>query len=431
MAIREYPDSFATSPEKVGFTQCHRVRMGASGPFGRVINVLRPCCQGGQGGENFVPRGRRCEIFSRDISLAINVLHAEQMSTKMVIQEEAARSAARAGLRYLSAMPDGIRRRRAGKGWVFISPAGHRITDPKEILRIQRLAIPPNWTNVWISPFQDSHLQAVGYDARRRRQYRYHPSFREARDETKFHRTVAFARALPGLRAKIEMDLKGPGHSREKVLATIIRTMDLTSIRVGNREYAKSNQSFGLTTLTSDHVECTGSCVRLQFRGKSGVSQCVELCDRQVARVVKRCQELPGQDLFQYVDEHGEARAVRSEDVNEYLQQAMGGPFTAKDFRTWNGTCAFYEAYIERQTDEACSLGEVVKCVAGILGNRAATCRKYYIHPALMDLFGNAAIRELSKRRAKTVTGLSVIERAVLRFIEDHQRRETRRRGSR
>ena len=257
-------------------------------------------------------------------------------------------SAIEAGLRYISDQMPGIRRRHAGKGFTYSNPDGSRLDDPEHLARIRSLAIPPAWTDVWISPIPQGHLQATGRDARGRKQYRYHPRWREARDETKYERMVSFAEALPAIRDRVDRDLARPGLPRRKVLATVVRLLETTLIRVGNEEYAKENRSFGLTTLRDRHVDVSGSEIRFHFRGKSGRQREVGITDRRLARIVKQCQDIPGYELFQYHDDHGERRAVDSEDVNDYLRVVSGRNFTAKDFRTWAGTVAAAIAQIGR-----------------------------------------------------------------------------------
>jgi DNA topoisomerase I len=312
-------------------------------------------------------------------------------------------SARAAGLRYVTDEMPGIRRRRAGKGWVYIGPDGKPITDPEERLRIASLAIPPAWTEVWICPLENGHLQATGRDARGRKQYRYHPDWREVRDQTKYGRMIAFAEALPGIRQRVERDLARRGMPREKVLASVVKLLETTLIRVGNDEYARHNESYGLTTLRSDHVEVEGSTIRFQFRGKSGVVHSVDVRDRRLAQVVKRCQELPGHELFEYVDEEGVNRDVTSEDVNAYLREITGQDFTAKDFRTWGGTVLALFALArmepgETETQKKKNVVEAVKQVAKALGNRPATCRKFYIHPAVLEAYGEGVLAAYAGR---------------------------------
>src|SRR3989440_9990350 len=247
-------------------------------------------------------------------------------------------SARAAGLRYVSDLSSGIRRKRAGKGFAYSNGEGRDIRDSGTIRRIKGLAIPPAWTDVWICPDPRGHLQATGRDARRRKQYRYHSRWREVRDAVKYDRMLAFAAALPKIREQTDRDLERPGMPREKVLAAIVRLLEETRIRVGNEEYRRENGSFGLTTLRNRHADVIGSQVHFTFKGKSGKQHKLRLEDRQLARIIKRCQDIPGQELFQYIDEDGEPKALESDDVNAYLKEISGEDFTAKDFRTWAGT---------------------------------------------------------------------------------------------
>ena len=300
-------------------------------------------------------------------------------------------SAKAAGLRYVCGGP-GIRRRRAGSGFVYLGPDGRRLTDADQLRRIRSLAIPPAWRDVWIYPLAHGHLQAVGRDARGRKQYRYHPRWRTARDETKYGRMIAFGHALPKIRERVEADLARPGLPREKVLATIVRLLETTSLRIGNEEYAKANGSFGLTTLRNRHVAVSGSTVRLEFRGKGGKPVSAGVSDRRVARVVRRCQELPGQELFQYVDGDEMRQTLDSADVNMYLKEISGEDFTAKDFRTWAGTVlaalALHAApEFASKTEARRNLLRAVESVALQLGNTPAICRKSYVHPAVIDAY--------------------------------------------
>src|SRR6185369_16321810 len=247
-------------------------------------------------------------------------------------------SAEEAGLRYVSDDLPGYRRKANGNDFEYFDTEGKRIRDEQRVLRMRRLAIPPAWTDVWICPSATGHIQATGRDARRRKQYRYHERWREVRDEHKFARLADFAAALPKIRRRVAQDMKSPGLPRQKVLATIVRLLERTFIRIGNEEYARENKSFGLTTLKNRHVKVKGGRMVFRFRGKSGRQHEVDVTDRKVAKVIAKCQDLPGQDLFQYLDENGEARDVTSQDVNEYLREIAGEDFTAKDFRTWGGT---------------------------------------------------------------------------------------------
>jgi len=312
-------------------------------------------------------------------------------------------SARAAGLRYVSDEKPGIRRRRSGTGWAYLDPAGKVVGDTEDRARIRALAIPPAWTDVWICPRADGHIQATGRDARGRKQYRYHPDWRAVRDETKFGRMAAFAEALPALRARIDADLSLRGMPREKVLAAVVRLLELTLIRVGNDEYARANDSYGLTTLRSDHVDVDGSVLRFRFRGKSGVTHELGVRDRRVARIVERCQDLPGEELFEYLDDDGEPRRVSSDDVNDYLREATGQDFTAKDFRTWGGTVLALFALRRMGPPEGAAeakknVVEAVKQVARALRNRPATCRKFYIHPAVLAAYLEGDLAELASR---------------------------------
>ncbi len=297
-----------------------------------------------------------------------------------------------AHLRYINDTTKGISRRRAGKGWKFLSPEGKSIRDKDTIRRIASLVIPPAWKNVWISPVANSHLQAIGYDARGRKQYRYHKKYSEIRNQTKFSRLTAFAKILPKIRRRLREDLSKPGLSRERVLAAVVRLLETTYIRVGNEEYARQNKSFGLTTLKNRHVELDGATIKFHFRGKSGQDHEVELRDRRLARIVRNCHDLPGCELFQYIDEAGDRHCIDSGDVNDYIRAITGDGFSAKDFRTWAGTFLATQNLVqvgpaESETATRKNVAEVVKTVAASLGNRPATCRKYYIHPVVIDAY--------------------------------------------
>ena len=302
-----------------------------------------------------------------------------------------------AGLRHSSDDRPGITRRRAGRGFTYRDADGHRVRDPETLARIKRIAIPPAWTDVWICPAPNGHLQATGRDARGRKQYRYHARYRARRDTAKFERLIAFARALPAIREQVDRDLARPGLPREEVLAAVVRLLELTLIRVGNDEYARLNRSFGLTTLQDRHAVVDGSAIRFRFRGKSGKQQEVGLRDRRLATVVRRCRDLPGRELFQYVDADGEPRDVASDDVNEYLGAIAPG-FTAKDFRTWAGTVLAYRALralgkgaTDREKQR--NVAEAVQAAADNLGNTAAVARQAYVHPAVVDAYLDGGIR--------------------------------------
>jgi DNA topoisomerase-1 len=336
-------------------------------------------------------------------------------------------SAQAAGLRYVSDIQPGIRRKRAGKGFSYVGPDGKAIKDAKELSRIRSLAIPPAYTDVWICPNPNGHIQATGRDARGRKQYRYHPKWREVRDDTKFGRMLAFSAALPTIRARVERDLGLAGLPREKVLATVVRLLECTCIRVGNDEYAKSNGSYGLTTLQDRHVKVSGSNLRFEFRGKSGKTHKVDLNDRRLARIVERCQDLPGEDLFQYEDDEGVRQTIGSGDVNDYIRQISGQEFTAKDFRTWAGTLAGVEALREAgvwatQRQAKSNILRAIDQVAEQLNNTRAVCRKYYVHPAVLDHYLAGSMLEALDNRTKEEvnTELKAEEAAVVRLLK-HQ----------
>jgi DNA topoisomerase-1 len=336
-------------------------------------------------------------------------------------------SAQAAGLRYVSDTQPGIRRKRAGKGFVYLGPEGKTIRDAKELARIRSLAIPPAYTDVWICPSPNGHIQATGRDARGRKQYRYHPKWREVRDETKFGRMLAFSQALPKIRARLERDLSLPGLPREKVLATVVRLLECTCIRVGNDEYAKSNRSFGLTTLQDRHVEISGSNLRFEFRGKSGKMHKVDLNDRRLARIVERCQDLPGEDLFQYLDDDDVRQTIGSGDVNEYIREISGQEFTAKDFRTWAGTLLAIEALTKMgpfstQRNAKSNVLKAIDQVAEQLNNTRSVCRKYYVHPAVLESYMDGNLLEHLGNGSKqgTKDDLTADEAAVVRLLQRH-----------
>ena len=338
-------------------------------------------------------------------------------------------SAKAAGLRYVTDDEPGIRRQKRGKGFTYVDPQGRTVKDEKTLERIRKLVIPPAWTDVWICPRPNGHLQATGRDARGRKQYRYHADWREVRDETKFGRMIAFGEALPKIRERIDRDMSLRGLGREKVLATVVRLLETTLIRVGNKEYVKQNNSFGLTTLRDQHVDVDGSTLRFEFRGKSGKEHSVEVHDRRLARIVKQCRDVPGQKLFQYLDQGGERQSVSSEDVNAYLRETTGEDFSAKDFRTWGGTVLALSALLEvgaceseREANKA--VVEAIKHVSGQLGNRPAICRKYYVHPVVIQSFLEGSLRETLEdaveeaSREDESNGLRRLEAQVLRLLK-------------
>lgn len=302
------------------------------------------------------------------------------------------------GLRYCDPMDSGIRRRVSGAGFNYVDSEGATVRDPETLARIKALAIPPAWTEVWICPHPRGHIQAIGRDAKGRRQYRYHARWRETRDASKYERMIQFGETLPKLRAQVEADLARRGVPREKVLAAIVRLLELTLIRVGNDEYAKQNKSFGLTTLRKKHAILTGTGAIFEFTGKSGVKHKTGFRDRKLARVVAACEDLPGQRLFQYLDEDGERHAVSSSDVNDYIRAAMGEDFSAKDFRTWAGGLAA-AAYFEEigapssPTQAKAAIRECVSRVSKRLGNTPAVCRACYIHPDIIAAFEAGALK--------------------------------------
>jgi DNA topoisomerase I len=331
-------------------------------------------------------------------------------------------SAAAAGLHYVRDTGPGIRRRRSGKGFRYVDANGRAIRDRGELARIRSLAVPPAWTDVWICPLANGHLQATGRDAKGRKQHRYHPRWRAVRDETKYDRLIDFAKVLPAIRARTEKDLALPGLPRDKVLATVVRLLETTLIRVGNEEYARANRSFGLTTLRDSHVDISGSKLEFRFRGKSGREHVVGVQDRRLSRIVKRCQDVPGYQLFQYLDENGRRRSIESADVNDYLREITGASFTAKDFRTWAGTVlaawalhARGAAGSARQATK--NVARAIESVAERLGNTPAVCRKCYVHPVVVDAYVQGALAEcLDSGTARRVPrrGLSREEALVL-----------------
>jgi DNA topoisomerase-1 len=349
---------------------------------------------------------------------------------------EAAAAARAASLHYVTDQRPGYRRKGSAKRFRYVDPDGAPVNDQATLERIRALAIPPAWSQVWISRDPNGHLQATGRDARGRKQYRYHPRWRVVRDETKYGRMRQFGASLPKLRAAVAADLARPGLPREKVLATIVRLLETTFIRVGNDEYAKANGSFGLTTLRNRHVKVRGASIRFRFIGKSGQAHEIELNDRRLADLVRRCRDLPGQDLFQYQDEEGKPQPVSSADVNEYLRSVSGEEFTAKDFRTWAGTLIAagnlpVARPFEGKTKGRRAMVAAAKLVAEDLRNTAAVCRKCYIHPAILDAYHDETLFERWKLAAATrrsPRGLRRSEAALLRFLAAAERPAKRKR---
>ncbi len=348
-----------------------------------------------------------------------------------------ARAAARAsGLRYSTDGRPGWSRRRSGRGWTYLDADGATIRDADARARIAALAIPPAWTDVWICPWPNGHLQATGRDARGRKQYRYHAMWRQRRGAENFERMIAFAAALPRIRRRSRQDLVAKRLSREKVLAAVVQLLELTLIRVGNEEYARLNRSFGLTTMRGRHARIEGSRLRFHFRGKSGAMHDVDVRDRRLASVVRRCQDLPGQDLFAYVDDDGEVRDVTSDDVNDYLREASGGDFTAKDFRTWAGTLLAYRALRALQPEDhgpaaRRNVVEAMRLTAARLGNTPAVARGSYVHPAVLDAYldGNlpGALVDAAQEQASPPVGSDRDEeRAVVRLLRQRARQGSR-----
>ena len=351
--------------------------------------------------------------------------------------ETAKADAKHAGLRYVTDSRPGVTRRKAGKGWSYREPGGGIIRDVETLERINGIVIPPAWRDVWISPSPLGHIQATGRDQRGRKQYRYHPKWEAARGETKYERTVAFAEALPRLRQRVQSDLAKQGLTRDKVLATIVSLMEATLIRVGNETYARENRSYGLTTLRDRHVEVKGERILFSFRGKSGVDHELELRDRRLAKIVRRCQDIPGQELFQWIDGDGKRHDVDSDDVNTYIRDATDDDFTAKDVRTWAGTVlaahelASFEHPWTTETQAKKNVVSAVKSVAARLGNTQAVSRKCYIHPSIITSYEAGTIiefpdRVLEETGEQIATGeLSPIEAAVLAFLKADRRTVT------
>jgi DNA topoisomerase-1 len=334
-------------------------------------------------------------------------------STSIDAEADARHAAHSADLTYTSDSKPGIRRNRAGRGFSYRDASGKIVRSAVDLARIQSLVIPPAWTDVWICSSANGHLQATGRDVRGRKQYKYHARWRRIRDETKFDRLASFGAMLPRIRRKINRDLRLPGISRSKVLAMVVRLLETTLIRVGNEEYARTNGSYGLTTFKNRHVHIQGKNLRFRFRGKSGKDHIVNLTNRRLAQLVKRCQDLPGHDLFEYLDESGTARDLSSADVNDYLREISGNDFTAKDFRTWAGSLLATEFISDDKHPSRGRLVRIVKKVAERLGNTPAVCRKSYIHPMILE---GAANGSLVRRMHRVNTPVS---RRMLRGLRD------------
>jgi DNA topoisomerase I len=344
---------------------------------------------------------------------------------RLALAKDPLGSARAAGLVYTTDDRPGIRRTKRGKSFVY-SEGGRVIRNREVLARIRSLVIPPAWTDVWICPNPRGHLQATGRDARGRKQYRYHPKWRTIRDGTKYERLIAFGQALPQIRRRTDADLRRDGLPREKVLAAVVRLLEKTFIRVGNDEYARDNKSFGLTTMRDGHVKVSGSTVRFIFRGKSGVEHALALDDRRLARIVKQCRDLPGQELFQYKDENGAVVDVGSSDVNAYLKAITGEDFTSKDFRTWAGTVLAAELLRDYERVDSAARAKknivaAIEQVAKQLGNTRAVCRKCYVHPAVIDAYLDGATLKTVAQRARAVKAagrLTPAETAVLALLQ-------------
>ena len=346
-------------------------------------------------------------------------------------------SARQAGLTYVTEGRPGLTRRRAGRGFVYRDAEGRRVRAGATLARIRALAIPPAWNEVWIAPSPHGHIQALGRDARGRKQYRYHDRWREVRDATKYTRMLAFARALPRIRARLRTDLARPGLPRDKVLATVVRLLETTLIRVGNEAYARTNRSFGLTTMRDRHVRVRGATLRFHFRGKGGKEHAVDVRDPRLARIVRRCQDLPGQELFQYIDDDGRRQSLDSADVNAYLRAIAGEEFTAKDFRTWAGTVLAALALAEvasfaSKREARRNITRAVESVAARLGNTPTISRKCYVHPAVIEAYLDGVTLDAYRRRAERaivedLAGLDRTEAVVLGMLQQRLARAAER----
>lgn len=334
-----------------------------------------------------------------------------------------------AGLIYVNDEKRGFTRSLKGEHFQFFDTKGNLIEDPKEIKRIRALAIPPAYKDVWICPKPNGHIQATGRDAKGRKQYRYHAKWREVSDETKYNKMIAFGQALPNIRKKINQDLAEKGLSKAKILATIVHLLEVTLIRVGNEEYVKENKSFGLTTFRNRHVDVNGTKITFKFRGKSGQSHTISINDKRVAKIVKNCKDLPGQELFEYLDENGNPTTISSTDVNEYLKNITNEPFTAKDFRTWAGTVLAVFALQEFQQFDSevqakKNIVQAIEKVAKKLGNTPSVCRKSYVHPEVFNAYLDGTLIKVIKQRAEhelveNLSELTAEEAAVLAFLKE------------
>ncbi len=345
-------------------------------------------------------------------------------------------SARAAGLRYVTDRMPGITRIPKGKKFAYVGPDGHPVRDAETLTRIRSLVIPPAWTQVWICPLASGHIQVTARDARGRKQYRYHAKWRQVRDENKYEKLAAFGRALPWIRRKVHRDLSLPGLPREKVLAAVVRLLESTFMRIGNEKYARDNGSFGLTTLRDQHVRISGPNIKFKFRGKSGKHHDIELSDRRLADIIRRCRDLPGYELFQYLDEDGQARILDSADVNDYLRAIAGEDYTAKDFRTWAGTVLATLALQEFEKFDSATQAKrnvvrAIEAVARQLGNTASICRKCYIHPYVIDSYLDGTMlsalrRSTEKKLSEDIHRLQPEEAAVLGLLQQRLQREVK-----
>ena len=344
------------------------------------------------------------------------------------LPDDPVESARVAGLCYVTDADPGITRTRSGRGFAYFDTSGDRIRNRRDIRRFRSLGIPPAWTDVWICPDPSGHIQATGRDDKGRKQYRYHPRWREVRDEAKYERMVAFGHALPAIRECVAKDLTRSGLPRQKVLATVVRLLEATLIRVGNEEYARTNRSFGLTTMRNRHVDVSGTQLRFSFRGKSGRRHSVSITDRRLAGIVKRCQELPGQELFEFVDDNGTVEKIDSDDVNKYLRGITGENFTAKDFRTWSGTVLAAVALRDfgrsaKQTQARRNAAKAIEQVAERLGNTPTICRRSYVHPAVIEAYMDGITLPPPARQdeetSASPTDLSPDEATVLAMLQE------------
>ncbi len=336
------------------------------------------------------------------------------------------KSAKLAGLRYAIPKGPGIRRRRSGSGFVYLGPDDKPVKDEAVLKRIRSLVLPPAWSSVWISPSENGHIQAVGWDARGRKQYRYHPKYRHVRDLVKFDRMRAFGKVLPKIRRAVSRDLARKGMPKRKVLAAVVKLLETTYIRIGNEEYAEENKSFGLTTLRNQHVQILGDTLKFRFKGKSHQHHEITVQDKRLAGILRKCKEIPGSSLFEYLDDEGKPQTIESGDVNEYLREISGGEFTAKDFRTWGGTCLAASFLLTKCVDQTDSdtksvLVDVIKDVASKLGNKPATCKKYYIHPTVMECYSSGTLREYAEKLSETNSN-DLYEHIVLSLLTPMKR---------